>query len=104
MNSGFYEAVAIGVAGIIILISIIRFVRTFYINPQKAMQLIRLDKRAYLIFTLFLSMNFIFAVGYIFQINSNDNNSDLVAILIYALGTAIFFIALSSVISKKYRP
>ncbi|EFD92657.1 MAG: hypothetical protein BJBARM5_0615 [Candidatus Parvarchaeum acidophilus ARMAN-5] len=104
MSSGFYEAIAIGVVGIIILISMIRFVRSFYVNPQKAMQLIRLSRKAYLIFTLFLSMNFVFAVGYILQILSEANNYDLVAILIYALGTAIFFTALSSVISKKYLP
>jgi hypothetical protein len=103
MSAGLYTAVIIGFVGLVILVSIIKFIMAFYKNPQRAVQLIRLDTRTYLFFILFLSMNFVFLVGYLLQIVNSVKDSDLIAILIYALGTSIFFIALTFIISKKYK-
>ncbi|MEM0142574.1 MAG: hypothetical protein QXL94_01270 [Candidatus Parvarchaeum sp.] len=104
MNSGFYEAVFISFVGISIIVSVTRFILVFYKNPLKAVQLIRLSKSSVNVFVIFLSMNFIFLAGYALQIfYSNNSNSDLIGILIYALGTSFFFFALTSIISKKYR-
>ena len=50
MNSGFYEAIAIAVIGVLIALSVIRFTAAFYKNPLKAVQLIRLDKNSNLYF------------------------------------------------------
>lgn len=103
MSGGIYDAIIIAVVGLIVLVSILRFIRAFYVNPNRAVQLIRLNKNAYIYFMSFLSMNFIFTLGYVFQIIYIINNSDLIGILIYAIGTSAFFILLTSIISKKYK-
>ena len=103
MNSGFYEAIAIAFIGVLIALSVIRFTAAFYKNPLKAVQLIRLDKNSITVFIIFLTMNFIFLAGYLLQLFNSLNNSDLLGILVYALGTSFFFFALTSIISKKYK-
>ena len=103
MTESLYEAAVIAVVGVIILVSIVRFIKIFYSNSQKGVQLIRLSKNAYIYFIFFLSMNFIFLIGFLLQIFNTVNNSDLIAILIYAIGTSIFFFSLASIISKKYK-
>ncbi|MCL4391124.1 hypothetical protein M1112_00315 [Candidatus Parvarchaeota archaeon] len=103
MSSGFYEAAVIAIVGVVIIVSVLRFIRAFYRNPTSAVQLIRLNNNSVYVFILFLSMNFIFTLGYIFQIVYIVNNSDLIAILIYAIGTAFFFSSLTRIISKKYK-
>ncbi|MGC8533403.1 MAG: hypothetical protein ACP5MV_02100 [Candidatus Parvarchaeum sp.] len=103
MNSGFYEAISIAVVGVLIALSVIRFTAAFYKNPLKAVQLIRLNKNSTTIFIIFLAMNFVFLAGYLLQLFNSLNNSDLLGILVYALGTSFFFFALTNVISEKYK-
>lgn len=103
MSIELYEAITIVVVGILIAVSVIRFTSVFYKNPLKAVQLIRLNKNSVNVFIIFLSMNFVFLIGYIFQFFSSSNTSDLFGILIYALGTSFFFFAITRIISKKYK-
>lgn len=102
MSSNFYEAIIIVFAGVMITVSVIRFTTAFYKNPSKAVQLIRLNKNSVKVFVMFLLMNFIFLAGYMIQLLNVSDNSDLPAILIYALGTSFFFLGLAGIISKKY--
>ena len=102
MSSTFYEASIIAVVGIAITFSVIRFTMAFYSNPPKAVQLIRLGKNSVSVFIMFLSLNFIFTFGYLFQIFPVGRNSNLIAILVYAFGTSFFFFSLSKTISRKY--
>ncbi len=101
MNSGFYEIILIGIVGIIMIISVIRFIKLFYKNPSRSIQLIRLNKSAGIIFTVLMSANFIFAIGYFFEAIHVIKRFDLIAILIYAIIAAFFFLALSQILSKK---
>ncbi len=101
MSGALYEAFAIIIVGLMILVSVIKFIRAFYSNPQKSIQLIRLNKHVYIAFIMFLSINFVFTLGYLLQIVIKVKNSNLIAILIYAIGISLFFIFLSSIISKK---
>jgi len=103
MGNALYEAASIAVIGVIITISVIRFTAAFYRNPLKAMQLIRLNKHSISVFVIFLSMNLVFLAGYVLQLFNFVNNSDLIGILVYALGTSFFFFALANIISEKYK-
>ncbi len=104
MSNGVYEAISIAFIGVIIVVSVIRFTMAFYKNPLKAVQLIRLNKNSISVFILFLSMNFIFLAGYLLQLFNFLGNSDLLSILVYALGTSFFFFALAHIISNRYKP
>ena len=103
MGNALYEAILIAFIGVIITVSVIRFTAAFYKNPLKAIQLIRLNKHSISVFIIFLSMNFIFLAGYLLQLFNFVNNSDLLGILVYALGTSFFFLALTHIISEKYK-
>jgi hypothetical protein len=103
MNSGFYEAIVIGVIGMMITVSVIKFMKVFYSSPLKSVQLIRLNKNSVRVFIIFLSMNFIFLLGYLLQYFNFLDNSDLLAILVYALGTSFFFLSLARILSTKYK-
>jgi len=103
MSTGFYEAIVIAFVGLIIAISVIRFTTAFYKNPLRSVQLIRLNKNSITVFIILLAMNFIFFIGYLSELFNFSNNSDLLGILVYALGTSFFFFALTHIISKKYK-
>ncbi len=102
MVSSISVTVTVAVVGVIMTIAVLRFMRRFYEDPARSVQLIRLGKNSISAFVLLLSMNFVFFVGYLFQFLGVSDMSDVFAVLVYALGAAAFLFILTGILSKRY--
>jgi len=90
------------VAGLL-LFSIIRFIKAFYKNTLVSLELIKLSKRGNRLMEFLFSLNLIFLISIIFNIiiANGAYHIDLLGILIYIIGVAIFLNVFVSIIRNK---
>ncbi len=103
MNSNLIESVIILILGSFVMFSVVQFSRYFYRNPDTAIRRIVLNKRTVWLLTMLFSLNFVFTLGYLITMLPRNMNShiDLLGILVYIAGTAIFLFFVATIISRK---